>query len=666
MSPRHLSWLACCAALVLLLTRGVVSVRAEGPGLSSEWKLTLLNPSDVVRSGGPILLRFEINNPRSHPVEIAIRNNVELYGQAVISHRTNPIVLAPGRQIVSDLIPPLYGHFEAGAIYIHLTLDAEGHAYPQGTVTRVGASPGNLVVGHILDRLEPKDPSIFKGVGPRPTPASETPAPPSPGSNLSPTRVTSADEVNLRYHTWLEPEQVPVAPLALGSYDVLVIHPAALAELRPRQMEAIAQWVDAGGLLVAWLSSGQVPADFRWDALQPIFARRAHQDADDWAKDPALLPGLINQHPLHFHLGAGLVSLFGDVNSLSPEALRRFFGFARRETGAASFNYYALDISRLSNELLKRTPNPLSPLAVFWWMIAFAVLAGAGDYFFLGWFRRRKYTWILFPILAAGASLGMFAFANHRMTSLVQRAILRIVDIGVDGRVLREYHFTAVLPAHAREDQLDGTGALVRELSLGQSSSLAYRINQTYSQTGTIAFGCQPTATTDPYNRPWTHWPVVLNTTEGQPGSGSTLRLSLQQWTPRIFRALSFGGADDSGIPWDRYVPSGRNLVPESEGDINPVSSEDRRLLDPAGRYEFHTRAVVSSLGEEPHSLLPALAALSCSPEIPLVFPVGADLAPFNAGMVDGERAILLLALRRDGANLTCYRKLQRLPLPHR
>jgi len=659
-SSRHLSW---WGLPLLLLAVHIGPARSQSPpSPNREWKLTLLNPSDVVRSGGPMLFRFEIHNPRSHPVEICLHTAVTLYGNSVLDYRSSPIVLAPGRQVITHLLPPLYGHFESSAISAEVAVEAEGQVIPQWPITRVGASPGNLVVGHILDSLEPKNPSIFKGAG-----EPEKATPPSAGNLSSPTQVNSVWEINLRYHTWLEPEHVPASPLALCSYDVLVIHPAALAELRPRQMEAIAQWVDGGGFLIVWLSPTRVPDDFRWDPLQPIFERRAHQAPDDWAKNPTLLPALVNQQPLHFHLGAGRVSLFGDVTALSREQSQDFLRFVQRRADASSLklsafnNQYALDTSRLCSELLEKTPTPLSPTTVFWWMAAFAVLAGAGDYFFLGWFRRRKYTWVVFPILAAGVSYGMFVFANRRMSSLEQRATLRVVDIGVDGRVLREFRFTAILPAHSHEDRLDGSGALLHELSLGQTAERASWVNGDRSRSEGVAFPYEPLS--DRYNHYSSRWPVVKNQVEGQTASTSTVRVALEQWTPRLFRWQTFGGTDDSGLPWARYIPSSRDFDPKWEKELTPLRDEQKRLLDPAGRYEFLLSLRISNF-LKPHSLSGALGALSGCPEISLGYPAGADLAPFNQGMVEDPDAVLLLALRRDGPNFTCYRKLQCPPRP--
>src|SRR6185369_5227378 len=115
-------------------------------------------------------------------------------------------------------------------------------------------------------------------------------------------------------HLWLAPEEVPSQPLALRAYDTLVLHPGALVSLAARQLDATAQWVDAGGTLVILLApSAELPPVLKPELLLPFLNRLTRDTLEhDWVQSPDAEIARLKEAPLFFHAGCGRVMLFHD------------------------------------------------------------------------------------------------------------------------------------------------------------------------------------------------------------------------------------------------------------------------------------------------------------------------------------------------------------------
>jgi hypothetical protein len=68
----------------------------------------------------------------------------------------------------------------------------------------------------------------------------------------------------------------------------------------------------------------------------------------------------------------------------------------------------------------------------------FVALVGPLDYFGLGLLKRRRYTWLLFPLATFLCTAATIQLANHYLGRGDRRRALIIVDVGKDGRAVRE------------------------------------------------------------------------------------------------------------------------------------------------------------------------------------------------------------------------------------
>ena len=82
---------------------------------------------------------------------------------------------------------------------------------------------------------------------------------------------------------------------------------------------------------------------------------------------------------------------------------------------------------------------------------AFVLIVGPGDWFVLGWLRRRRWTWLTFPVVAAAFTALTVAAAEHYLGSEDHRSALVITDVGRGGRVLRESRLELLFAARDKE-----------------------------------------------------------------------------------------------------------------------------------------------------------------------------------------------------------------------
>ncbi len=110
-----------------------------------------------------------------------------------------------------------------------------------------------------------------------------------------------------------------------------------------------------------------------------------------------------------------------------------------------SYNVQSTDLgSQLVNQLLPKTVR-LIPFPVLATVLGLFVLAiGPLDYFVLGIFKRRRYTWVLFPVVTTGFTVLTVMMANHYLGQRDQRRSLIIVDVGKGGTVLRQNRYEMI------------------------------------------------------------------------------------------------------------------------------------------------------------------------------------------------------------------------------
>lgn len=341
---------------------------------------------------------------------------------------------------------------------------------------------------------------------------------------------------------WITPEDLPSA-IGLCAFDAIAIEGVAFAALGEKELASLTTWVEAGGSLCI---VPRAPLDKEHVSFLNGLAGKKS------APEPvSVLPGgplTINGGPVlmrHAGMGRVVVALNppSDEAEMNADAWRQAAAFLAK-AGAGSISrketLLAIDVpaalkrdryadnpghagSEMERILFQRLPNssrmiPLSVVATL--LGSFVLLIGPGEWMVLGWLRRRRWTWITFPVFATGFAWLAVRTGEHYLGRDDKRVTLVITDVGAQGRVLRENRLE--LRVAGRDMTADS--------EVRQSVSLPVRFwnsGSNYSDGQSI--------------------PLY----QGQVPGHYTLHQPLQQWKPVLQRTMSFpGGHAAAGIQW--------------------------------------------------------------------------------------------------------------------
>ena len=301
------------------------------------------------------------------------------------------------------------------------------------------------------------------------------------------------------YPARIYPADVPSDPLWLCEFNMLVLLPDGLRDLRSNQCRAIAQWVDAGGNLCIFLDGTltSVHAEF----INRL--ARSHPQHPRLELDTKGKPRLA-ENPARLHKGLGRVVIHQDLPldlefvaskqwQTSVEFLWNQLHEIRSLAGQTPANPIpqgllpGIDPAQLQpvappspGSPMSGEPGPalptLSPAAslvtlqreVKWklnsvnglvhrltpddfevvpmWLLGllllgYVVVIGPVDYVVLGWLKLRKWTWIVFPLTTVAFTVLIIWVSHEYMgTSGNARQVL-FRDIGDNGELVRENRF---------------------------------------------------------------------------------------------------------------------------------------------------------------------------------------------------------------------------------
>ena len=293
------------------------------------------------------------------------------------------------------------------------------------------------------------------------------------------------------YPARIYPTDVPTDPLWLCEFNVLVLLPDGLRNLRRNQLEAIVRWVDAGGNLCVFIDGNMaaLQVDFvnrltRTTAERPRFpigdnglpqfrdspARLhkglgrvvIHQDppleadflvSSDWQASVAFLWNQLREPPVHTAqpVPEALTQEGGtEPGSAQPQAAPSGpgSGTAQRTFSPPGDAVLQSEVKwRLQsvNSLVARlTPDdfevvPLWLLGLL--LIAYIVVIGPVDYLVLGWLGVRKLTWIVFPLMTVAFTVLIVWISHEHMGTSGNVRQLIVRDIGDGGGLARENRF---------------------------------------------------------------------------------------------------------------------------------------------------------------------------------------------------------------------------------
>ncbi|MBI5759720.1 MAG: hypothetical protein HZA46_14480 [Planctomycetales bacterium] len=224
--------------------------------------------------------------------------------------------------------------------------------------------------------------------------------------------------------------------------------------------------------------------------------------------------------------------------------------------------YAPIPIHTIDQLLLKLMPQSMRvmPLSLMMFLLSlYVVVIGPGDYFGLGWIRRRKWTWVLFPTVTIGFALFILWLSQWYLGIADNRRALTVLDLGDDGRVVRQNRLELVITGSSRAVTTPVKQAFFTPLAHhhfgGSMTNQMQFAGAVYaSPGGGLAGGFNPNQrdATDP-------GPTQYS---GRVPSQFTALQNLPQWTPRMNRQLGISPGDSEvAVDWEairRLLPDGK------------------------------------------------------------------------------------------------------------
>jgi hypothetical protein len=456
---------------------------------------------------------------------------------------------------------------------------------------------------------------------------------------------------------FLDPADLPVDPLGFFPFDIVLIEPGALKTIREKSRLALGQWVNAGGSLCVMASrdletehvaalntlasvdpqwkpvtidgSGRVTVADNMAFARVNFGRMAvatefpPDDAEQlspaWRRACAFLWRFRSSKADNLEAGEKLKAL--EAQYWDPRQVR-----SRGYMNVAGS--WTTDIGIIYRELMPSSVRVV-PLGVLAALIGvFLILIGPGDWFILGLLRGRRFTWVLFPLVAVLITTVTVFVVQGYMGRTGHQGALTISDIGTSGRLIRETRFEFELPARQGYAAAQMRNALRLPIVDFDHRGFGRGMEKT-----DIAFQGQYPARFD-YVR------------------------SQQQWSPELSRVTIVTDAPDtSGIKWDAFDP--KLIRGQWSGAIASALTSEKGFT-----FDFFYKGSDRSTNERPlssqwrHSVTFA-ADIGLGSILTQVSPNGSiqfdDLPIMEAR--DPSRSVLIAA-KRNGPNIHVWRRL--------
>ena len=359
------------------------------------------------------------------------------------------------------------------------------------------------------------------------------------------------------------PLEFPPEPLRLLGLDAVIASQDMLNLLRPAQVEALQTWVLAGGSLVlvktgplrrAAADMAQLLSRHEWSITEK-FSRKVPAVATVFSpgvgqflvvegplEGESLEWGRVARLSLRIHPSLTQALEQENVSSLPGNQTPKTWDFGLQSL-APQARYSVEDESvpygRPSQVGLTRLLMPDSirgmPFRLAATVLAVCLFCVApGDYLLLGLIRRRKWTWVLFPLVALGFTGWMTHLAAEHNGRNDSRRWISIVDVTPENEVLRTsrleltYGASGRTVAHAVHNQW-WTDILSEEpdrsVSAGAGSSLA-------------PYGPQSQR---PTNAPASQELGERLAYVGSVPGNYVVEESVRQWAPRLQRITTLG-----------------------------------------------------------------------------------------------------------------------------
>jgi hypothetical protein len=424
-----------------------------------------------------------------------------LEGNRVLGRfRTDDLALTTGEQRFRMLLPPLQQPFSDSQVEVRMKFVTADEVMDLGSssLTLPTKSERALSLGWCNARVD----SAALALDLEQSLALE---------RFSPTLTPSEHRQLFTSMVRLNPEDLPIQPLAYTAFDVMVLTAEGFSEAHEGQLQTLARWVKGGGSVCVFVGGGLQSHHLAFlnelidtNSTGPVFI------ADNAGN---LLPGMKKISCLRSGVGRSVI-VAGNLQpdpGLDSQAWREAVAFLwkirdrqkqailesghwQQSTNAdweASFPTESYQGGTVRMRRPPRWPPPAAPMptmaygvqasslgaelitqlmpktvrlipfpALLGTLGVFVLMIGPVDYYFLGWLRRRRYTWVLFPAISIVFTLGTVLMANHYLGLRDQRRSLIVVDMDKDGTPVRWNRYELVFAARDRQSITEMKDAL--------------------------------------------------------------------------------------------------------------------------------------------------------------------------------------------------------------
>jgi len=462
---------AGCFRLAMLALAAWLLISNTSFGQDGRLSVDLAGSSPRIRSNAPVQLLLKTYWNGSSIVEGHFEMQYLSDGVTRRSDcKSHDMVLTPGEQVIRLIMPSGGSSVSYGQDQVRLKFVMPDETIDLGKYPLV-ASPADrsmnvCVIGPTEDRN---------------TSDAEAEVTDSMRLNALLVPTVNARSVTTLYTRW-DNIDVPEQAFHFCSFDLVLVRPDGLSDLRKKQMDALLTWVRAGGSVCVMLSEDLKGTHVEF--LNQLIAER-HETPfaldttgkfvpDDQSSDVGIWTS---------HLELGRVAIV-DLEKVAPDLdvlwkdCRRMAVFlwkVRKDRKASVLSQSRASVERkrqgsedykedfnnqyrnrgyaqlawqpvqttgqFINRLMPKDVKTIPMFLIAMVLLGYLILIGPVDYYVLGFFRRRRYTWITFPLMTAAVSLLCVGVSDAYLSSKTGGRSLTVRDIGADGGVLRETRF---------------------------------------------------------------------------------------------------------------------------------------------------------------------------------------------------------------------------------
>jgi len=581
-------WFAVLLAVSVSLAQEE-EIKIARPKIGS-LKMRLKNSTPALRSDAPFSIEVEFDSTYPDLLDGELALTFVDDTDVCLRRTVGPIVIPSGQKSLRIPLPSMAARKNPATFVVQVEFRSNKATFDLGThdvvVPLMGqrqvlvAAPGlgEVPVGYLVRQLQLDD---YRPPGPR-----------------------RPDLLALPVE--LDPHDFPVDTIGFYPYDVLVFVGEHFSRLSVRQLEILGDWVEQGGAAVVVPTGVLTLAHLRFidrlvgsNADAPLFV------ADAMGRLPAVRPGSKDWAvACRYEFGRALIlkTMPEFASDGSPAGLDKsywtrivtFLWNVRLEQASKILKNGTWDLPSMhekndfatdARNAIFGPPTSLHPFefakagslrqllfpdavrvvpfqVVATILTLFLLALAPGDYFVLGFLRRRRYTWIVFPTVCLIFTVATVWIARHYTGTVDHRSALVIVDVGERGRPLRTTRIDHVITAGTISVTTDVRNGL---FSLTDVQPSAAENKKASTVDDTITSVKMPKISTIVYSRPSRPYkfrsldeedpraerPVKSVEYAGLfPANFSVSQLS-RQWTPAMHR-VTLGGTDVDvpHFPW--------------------------------------------------------------------------------------------------------------------